>query len=310
MANFECPVCREGTRVSRTTMIDGTSAKRERVCFSKPPHTFVTIETTAQPELLVVRASGQVAPFDREKLERSIRQAAASTIPRDPQITKIADEALRILAPQPRVPIPTADLGDAVLLVLKRTTPVAAVRYATTFLAKRGRIDGPEDLATWLKTEILPKAQPALMDPSRPVFVIKSRRSNEPVGQGEDFSLIKLWDGLSRATRGLGLNGKAYDAAGYDDAVGSVAAWILDQLRAQPIVTTGQISAETLRVLRSVCPLGSLRYSILVKSYTTASAVLDECQSLTEYPPAPIDLTQYEEAGAALAEEVRAWKAR
>ncbi|WP_433169880.1 hypothetical protein [Kribbella sp. CA-247076] len=310
MANYECAICGAETRVSRTTVLGGTTARRERICAGPEQHTTFTVERPEEPELLVVRASGDVEPFDRRnKLEYSIRLAAVSTISRDPQITKIADAVLRRLDPQPRRPIPTVVIGDAVLTELKTAAPLAAIRYATTFLGKRGRIKNSEDLATWITTNVLPNGVPEARNPSRPVFVIKRRKATEPTGQGEDFSLIKLWWAVKRATRGLGLNGKDYDAAEYETALGSVAAYVLAQLHGQPIVTSGQISAEVLRVLRSVSPLAALRYSIPMKSYTTAEAFLDECVSLTQYPPAPIDLGPYAEAGAALAEEVRKWSA-
>ena len=73
---MRCPFCgHEDTQVkdSRSSE-DGTAIRRRRVC-SACTQRFTTVERVQLRELTVIKADGRRAPFDRDKLARSIRVA-------------------------------------------------------------------------------------------------------------------------------------------------------------------------------------------------------------------------------------------
>lgn len=307
MSDYRCPICGGDTKVTRTTVIGGTTARRQRLCADG--HRFETSETPLTPDWLVRRSDDRIEPFDRRhRLERSIRKAGSGILT-DRHVATVADAVVTRLDPQPRTPVSTEDIGNAVLLELRTTSVTSALRYATIFLSKRGQIHDAADLAEWIRETIGP-ARRTRIEPDRPLEVVKRRRAGDQADLREDFQLVKLWAGLEAATAGLGFQGDSYDPVTYSHSLGAIAAAVLDDVRGQPIVTSGQLSAAALRVLRSVSPLGYLRFSIVAKGYSGTQAFLDECDGLTEVPGAPIDLSDYADQGAALAKEVAAWRQR
>jgi transcriptional repressor NrdR len=305
---YKCTHCSYPSHVTRTTTV-GEQIRRERKCdHPEHPHTFSTVEAPESQGMLVVRRSGAVEPFERRrKLENSIRLAAVGGLG-STAAASIAEDVVLRLNPTPGHPVPTIDIGRAVIEVLKLRAPMASIRYATVFLGARGLIKDEADLADWVRANVLTSHKPRKLDPARPSWVIKHRKANEALAQAEDFNLRKLWNGLDKAMKGLGVNGTPYDSATYPVALGSILAYVLDEVRGQQLVSSGQLSGAILRVLRSVAPLAYLRYAIPAKSYTTAAVFLEECVGITKFPSPPIDLTGYEEAGAEIAKEVQKWK--
>ena len=70
-----CPFCKEkDTSVvdSRPTE-DGTAIRRRRLCGCERKERFTTFERVQFQELTVIKGSGKRAPFDRDKISKSIR---------------------------------------------------------------------------------------------------------------------------------------------------------------------------------------------------------------------------------------------
>ena len=72
-----CPFCKEkDTSVvdSRPTE-DGTAIRRRRLCGCERKERFTTFERVQFQELTVIKGNGKRAPFDRDKISKSIRIA-------------------------------------------------------------------------------------------------------------------------------------------------------------------------------------------------------------------------------------------
>ena len=72
-----CPFCKEkDTSVvdSRPTE-DGATIRRRRLCGCERKERFTTFERVQFRELTVIKGSGKRAPFDRDKISKSIRIA-------------------------------------------------------------------------------------------------------------------------------------------------------------------------------------------------------------------------------------------
>jgi len=70
-----CPFCKEkDTSVvdSRPTE-DGTAIRRRRLCGCERKERFTTFERVQFQELTVIKGNGKRAPFDRDKISKSIR---------------------------------------------------------------------------------------------------------------------------------------------------------------------------------------------------------------------------------------------
>ena len=53
-----------------------------------------------------------------------------------------------------------------------------------------------------------------------------------------------------------------------------------------------QLSAAALRALRSTCPLGFMRYSIVAKGYEMREAFVDDLRGLILFPSGALDLVE------------------
>jgi transcriptional regulator NrdR family protein len=291
--------CNAATSV-RQTFKDKLRIERIRKC--KNGHTFTTIEQAAEDRLTVLRhtKSGQRSDkpedFDRAKLERSIRLAAAGRLD-NVKISRITDEVMSDLrtarqnAGTPNAAIDTRDVGFAVLARLKEASPVAWFRYATVFLVDRGEVDSVQSLrkvfADGLGREV------PLEKFDRPVEVLKRPNARRGATAKEDFSITKLWEGLFRATKGLTphahLEFGSIKASGgrvgltpHQALVGTLVAGVLERVEGQRIVTAAQLSASCIDVLREMVPLGYIRYVTIAKRLETQREIIIECDAVAE----------------------------
>lgn len=309
---FQCPQCGAATKVTRTTP-NQNSIERSRVCENK--HQFVTTEGPPDKGIQVLRSSGKIEPFNRRfALERSIRVASANSLP-DDSIARLADDVVRRLYPSSEGPISTERIGDETLQSLALRSPAAAIRYAATFLTERGRISTVSEFVKWLidnvpaveRRAMEAKAEYDAVGPSRPQQVIKKSRESWNSAPPEDFSIQKLFWGLRVTTVGLTPESwqKRHGADSHEYFVGALTAWVLEQNHGQHMVTTGQLGAACLRVLRSECPLGYLRFTTVAKGYESIKDLLKEMYALMEQPSPSVGLESYTHPGMAIAAEVR-----
>ena len=131
---MRCPFCgHEDTQVKDSRPSDdGSSIRRRRSC-SGCSQRFTTIERVQLRELTVLKADGRRVPFDRDKLVRSIRIALRKRPVQEEQIERIVNGIVRQLEASGENDIPSNQLGEMVMEVLRDVDAVAYVRFASVY---------------------------------------------------------------------------------------------------------------------------------------------------------------------------------
>ncbi len=150
---MRCPFCgRDDSQVkdSRPTE-DGAAIRRRRFCPSCGQR-FTTIERVQLRELTVIKSDGRRVPFDRDKLARSIRVALRKRPVQEERVERIVNGIVRNLEASGETDIPSKQIGEQVMEVLKEVDAVAYVRFASVYRDFReakdfetflGQLDGP-----------------------------------------------------------------------------------------------------------------------------------------------------------------------
>ena len=130
-----CPFCREkDTSVvdSRPTE-DGTAIRRRRFCTCSGGQRFTTFERVQFRELTVIKSNGRRAPFDRDKIAKSITIALRKR-PIDSESTeKFISKIVRNLEGLGENEIPTSTIGKFIMDGLATLDQVAYVRFASVY---------------------------------------------------------------------------------------------------------------------------------------------------------------------------------
>ncbi|NNE82616.1 MAG: transcriptional repressor NrdR [Alphaproteobacteria bacterium] len=131
---MRCPFCgHSDTHVkdSRPTE-DNTAIRRRRACPDCGAR-WTTFERVQLRDLLVIKSNGQRAPFDRDKLERSMRIALRKR-PVDPErIDRVVSGIVRRLESSGESEISSDSIGEAVMDALASLDSVAYVRFASVY---------------------------------------------------------------------------------------------------------------------------------------------------------------------------------
>ena len=131
---MRCPFCSElETQVkdSRPSE-DGAAIRRRRLC-PQCGGRFTTFERVQLRELTILKRSGRRAPFDREKLVRSITVATRKR-PVDPErLERMVNGIVRQLESMGETELPSSVVGEMVMKALKALDDVAYVRYASVY---------------------------------------------------------------------------------------------------------------------------------------------------------------------------------
>ncbi len=131
---MRCPFCsNEDTQVkdSRPTE-DNTAIRRRRSCPNCGGR-FTTFERVQLRDLTVIKKSGQRVPFDRDKLERSMRIALRKR-PVDPdRVERVISGIVRRLESSGETDVPVARIGEMVMDALANLDSVAYVRFASVY---------------------------------------------------------------------------------------------------------------------------------------------------------------------------------
>ena len=152
---MRCPFCGHGesqVKDSRPSE-EGAAIRRRRSC-PQCGGRFTTFERVQLRELTIAKRSGRRAPFDREKLVRSISVAIRKR-PVDPErVERLVNTIVRQLESLGETEIASHVVGE---MVLKALDDVAYVRYASVyrdfrhtddfahFLSAEGLAEEPED---------------------------------------------------------------------------------------------------------------------------------------------------------------------
>ncbi|MGO9428606.1 transcriptional regulator NrdR, partial [Rhodoblastus sp.] len=131
---MRCPYCGSlDTQVkdSRPTD-DSSSIRRRRVCPDCGGR-FTTFERVQLRELTVVKKSGKRAPFDRDKLMRSVQVALRKRLVDPERVDRMINGLVRQLESSGEAEVPSEKIGELVMQGLKPLDEVAYVRFASVY---------------------------------------------------------------------------------------------------------------------------------------------------------------------------------
>jgi transcriptional repressor NrdR len=131
---MRCPFCQnEDTQVkdSRPTE-DGAAIRRRRQC-DKCSSRFTTFERVQLRDLTVLKRSGRRAPFDRDKLARSVSIALRKRPVNEEQVEKMLSDIVRRLESSGESEVTSGTIGEMVMAALRDLDSIGYVRYASVY---------------------------------------------------------------------------------------------------------------------------------------------------------------------------------
>ncbi len=152
---MRCPYCGHSdtaVKDSRPAEED-TAVRRRRGCDSCGGR-FTTFERVQLRDLIVVKREGKRAPFDREKLRRSVQLALQKRPVSEEQLDQLVSGIVRRLESAGESEIKTREIGQMVMDALAGLDPVAYVRYASVYRDFKS----PADFARFIEDSIQAKA--------------------------------------------------------------------------------------------------------------------------------------------------------
>lgn len=131
---MRCPNCNESDHkvVDTRTSRGGRAVRRRRECL-RCGERFTTYEYVEARPLQVSKRDGRSEEFDREKLIRGLRLAAAKRPISASAIEALVDEIEDELSRQAGFEVPTSIIGEMVMERLKPLDRVAYVRFASVY---------------------------------------------------------------------------------------------------------------------------------------------------------------------------------
>lgn len=130
---MHCPFCRHGDSrvVDSRTSDDGASIRRRRQC-PECHRRFTTIETAS---LSVVKRSGLVEPFSREKIVTGVRKACQGRPVNEDDLALLAQRVEEALRSTGSAELDAHEIGLAILGPLRDLDEVAYLRFASVYQA-------------------------------------------------------------------------------------------------------------------------------------------------------------------------------
>ena len=131
---MRCPFCgHDDTQVKDSRPTEDNAAIRRRRYCSACGSRFTTFERVQLRELSVVKSTGEKAPFDRDKLSRSLNIALRKRPVNEDRIERIVNSIQRKLETLGESEIPTKVVGEMVMDYLSDLDKVAYVRFASVY---------------------------------------------------------------------------------------------------------------------------------------------------------------------------------
>ena len=128
---MHCPFCRHtDTRVLDSRVAeDGTSIRRRRQC-PMCERRFTTLE---QMQLVVLKRSGVVEPFSREKVVTGVAKACKGRPVSEADLARLGQRVEETLRASGQAEIPADEVGLAILKPLSELDSVAYLRFASVY---------------------------------------------------------------------------------------------------------------------------------------------------------------------------------
>jgi transcriptional repressor NrdR len=149
---MHCPFCRHtDTRVLDSRVAeDGKSIRRRRQC-PACERRFTTLE---QMQLVVVKRSGVVEPFSREKVITGVAKACKGRPVSEADLARLGQQVEEVLRASGQAEIPADEVGVTILGPLRELDAVAYLRFASVYK----KFDSVDDFSDEIET----LRQPAL----------------------------------------------------------------------------------------------------------------------------------------------------
>ncbi|MGC5626821.1 transcriptional regulator NrdR [Georgenia sp. Z1344] len=130
---MHCPFCRfpDSRVIDSRTSDDGTSIRRRRLC-PDCNRRFSTLETSS---LQVVKRSGVVEPFSRDKVVGGLRKASQGRPVSDDDLARLAQQVEETVRASGAAQVDAHDVGTAILAPLRSLDEVAYLRFASVYSA-------------------------------------------------------------------------------------------------------------------------------------------------------------------------------
>ena len=161
---MHCPYCRhhDSKVLDSRTADDGASIRRRRQC-PLCERRFTTME---QMQLVVVKRSGVVEPFLREKVVSGVRKACKGRPVSEDQLARLGQLVEDSLRASGQPEVPADEVGVAILGPLRDLDQVAYLRFASVYRQFRSVDDFEAEIAL-LRVEQDPTGiEPLIPDPS------------------------------------------------------------------------------------------------------------------------------------------------
>jgi transcriptional repressor NrdR len=158
-----CPFCRhpDSRVIDSRTSDDGLAIRRRRQC-PECGRRFSTMETSS---LGVIKRSGVVEPFSREKVVSGVRKACQGRPVTDSDLAVLAQRVEESIRATGASQIDANDIGLAILAPLRELDEVAYLRFASVYQAFES-LDDFESAIALLRVEHASGASTVPVEPS------------------------------------------------------------------------------------------------------------------------------------------------
>jgi len=131
---MRCPFCgNNDTQVKDSRPTEDNAAIRRRRSCAACGSRFTTFERVQLRDLTILKKNGQRAPFDRDKLMRSLQIATRKRPVDEERIERIVNGIQRRLESSGENEIPSEHVGELVMEALSGLDQVAYVRFASVY---------------------------------------------------------------------------------------------------------------------------------------------------------------------------------
>ena len=161
---MHCPYCRHSDSkvIDSRTAEDGAAIRRRRQC-PVCDRRFTTVE---QMQLVVVKRSGVVEPFNRDKAIGGVRKACKGRPVTEDQLARLGQLVEDSLRASGQPEVPADEVGVAILGPLRELDQVAYLRFASVYRQFRSVDDFEAEIAL-LRVEQEPTGiEPLIPDPA------------------------------------------------------------------------------------------------------------------------------------------------
>ena len=143
---MHCPFCKhpDSRVIDSRTSDDGLAIRRRRQC----PECGRRFSTTETASLTVIKRSGVVEPFSREKVMSGVRKACQGRPVTETDLALLAQQVEEALRASGASQLDANDIGLAVLPHLRNLDEVAYLRFASVYQAFESLDDFESVIAT------------------------------------------------------------------------------------------------------------------------------------------------------------------